>query len=270
MNRTAIQFLTTKLSAAIAIVLLGVIAINDNHFERNIMVYVVLFIIGLFYYKVVAPMIAERLCIDKVKAIVLQHETALSIQRSRLIKRDIYGNEFEDAWKKEIENFIENTIIKKQLTDREKEVLEFVKPYQKIVAFVDEVARQKSEFFNDNISYSDSLTGQEYEILCKDILCKNGWSVEMTKVVGDQGVDLIATKDNNRVAIQCKKYTSSIGNWAVQEVIAGKSFYRATHGVVVSNAPYTKSAIDLAKANKISLLHHNDLLQDDFFDVIGT
>ena len=45
----------------------------------------------------------------------------------------------------------------------------------------------------------------------------------------------------------------------MQEVVAGKAMYGATEAIVVSTAPYKRSALQLAAVNGVSLLHHDDL-----------
>ena len=259
------KFMTAKAFLLLSCGVLFLVFLSDKRPGKHFTTYLVFFLLLLVYNKYVVPIIEEKLCLEKIKGLIVEHETALSIQRSRLITKDIYGNIHDEPWKKEIEKFLDRTIIRKHLNPREKDILEYKKPYNMIVAFVDKVAKEKQQYYIETIDYSDALSGQEYELLCKNILLRAGWNVEITKTVGDQGVDLIATKNNKVVAIQCKKYSSSIGNGAVQEIIAGKTFYKAHHGVVVSNAAYTKSAKELAEVNKIRLLHHNDLIQEDFF-----
>ena len=60
---------------------------------------------------------------------------------------------------------------------------------------------------------------------------------------------------------QCKKYTSPIGNKAVQEIIAGKQFVQADIAAVVSNSRYTSSAKQLANVTGVYLLHYSELKQ---------
>ena len=94
---------------------------------------------------------------------------------------------------------------------------------------------------------------------------EKGWSVIKTATTGDQGVDLVAAKQDVRVAIQCKRYTGTIGNSAVQQVAAGRLLYATNYAVVVSNSSYTKSAVELARSANVMLLHHEDLLRGDFY-----
>ena len=69
---------------------------------------------------------------------------------------------------------------------------------------------------------SGSMTGREYEDLCGKILKSKGWLVKHTPASNDQGADLIASRENLKICIQCKRYSAPVGNKAVQEVIAGK------------------------------------------------
>jgi restriction system protein len=61
------------------------------------------------------------------------------------------------------------------------------------------------------------------------------------------------------LVVQCKLYSSPVGNKAVQEVIAGRAFENADMAAVVSNMAFTKSARVLAQQAGVDLLHHDEL-----------
>ncbi len=114
---------------------------------------------------------------------------------------------------------------------------------------------------NVSLDSVDSMEGHEFEYWCAELLKQNGFSnVEVTKGSGDQGVDIIATKGGVRYAIQCKCYSSSLGNKPVQEVHAGKNMYRCHVGVVMTNSHFTSGAKELADATGV-LLWDRDTLQ---------
>lgn len=89
-----------------------------------------------------------------------------------------------------------------------------------------------------------------------------GWQASTTTASADQGADVIAVSpEGNRVAIQVKRYKSSVGNKAVQEIVAAKAFYDCTFAIVfTSGRGYTKSARELAKANGVLLWLTKDLM----------
>ena len=107
----------------------------------------------------------------------------------------------------------------------------------------------------------DLMSGTEFEdFLCnyfKDI----GYKCERTKTTGDQGVDLIAIKDETRIAIQAKCYSGVVGNHAIMEVFAGAKYYNANKCMVITNSTFTKSAIELAKTNGVILWDRQVLVE---------
>lgn len=108
----------------------------------------------------------------------------------------------------------------------------------------------------------DLMEGHEFERWCADLLRKNGFTnVNVTPGSGDQGVDVLAEKDGIKYAIQCKCYSSNLGNPPVQEVHTGKQIYHCQIGAVMTNRYFTKGAKDAADATGI-LLWDRDKLKE--------
>ncbi len=106
----------------------------------------------------------------------------------------------------------------------------------------------------------NNLDGFEFEFYSKELLLANGFeNVEVTKASGDFGADVIAWKDEIKYAIQCKKFSGSVGIKAVQEVIGSMGIYNCHVGVVLTNSYFTPSAIELAKNKNIILWDRNKL-----------
>jgi restriction system protein len=61
------------------------------------------------------------------------------------------------------------------------------------------------------------------------------------------------------VAIQCKRLARPVGNKAVQEVVAARTYYDTDLAAVVSTGDYTEAARRLARRNDVHLLHVDDL-----------
>ena len=129
-----------------------------------------------------------------------------------------------------------------------------------------------NSFKKSNENYNKGIN---FENNCMDILKNSGWKVKETPSSGDQGVDLIASIDGLRVCIQCKNHEKAIGNKAVQEISAGKLYWKGTHAVLVSKSGFTKAAQKLANANNVELIHEselNDLEEEDrqlFLEELG-
>lgn len=104
-----------------------------------------------------------------------------------------------------------------------------------------------------------SRGGLAFEHSCAEVLRNCGWDVRVTPASGDFGADLIAKSGRRIVAIQCKRYMGTVGVAAVQEVHAAKTFYEATHSVVVSLRGYTKAAIVAAEKVGVMLISYEQL-----------
>ena len=116
-------------------------------------------------------------------------------------------------------------------------------------------------YYNLNQPF-DNMDGHAFEHYCAELLARNGYdNVEVTKGSGDQGLDILAYKDGIKYGIQCKCYSSDIGNKAVQEAFAGRTFYNCHVAVVLTNQHFTKSAKELAKSNQV-LLWDREKLED--------
>ena len=103
------------------------------------------------------------------------------------------------------------------------------------------------------------LSPVAFEKRCAEILRMAGWSAATTKASGDQGIDVLARRDGQTLVLQCKLYSSTVGNKAVQQVIAGRAFVAARHAAVVSNAKFSPSARELATRTGVLLLHCSEL-----------
>jgi len=110
-----------------------------------------------------------------------------------------------------------------------------------------------------NLSSLDGLDGLEFEKAVSFIYNKCGYSAEVTQASGDFGVDVIATKGKEKLAIQAKRYKGSVGVKAVQEVSSGAFYYKATKAVVITNSFYTPQAKELADKLDVDLINRKRL-----------
>lgn len=101
---------------------------------------------------------------------------------------------------------------------------------------------------------TDVMSGRDFEYWCAYLLQRNGFtSVEVTQESNDQGVDIVAEKDQVHYAIQCKCVSNDLGNKPVQEVYAGKEIYGCQVGVVMTNRYFTSGAQKLAEKTRVLL-----------------
>ena len=101
------------------------------------------------------------------------------------------------------------------------------------------------------------MDGFEFEHRCAALLKTKGYHrVSVTKQSGDQGIDVIAHKAGKKYGIQCKYYSSPVGNKAIQEAYSGARFYDCDCAMVMTNNTFTKAARELADKLEVELWEH--------------
>lgn len=200
-----------------------------------------------------------RKCIDEISA----HERALKIRYEQTIFRDAYGSIVKDGWEKEKKYFID-TKLHKFLCEIELERDRLIS-IEQCCKYIDLVATSgakgdlQQKVDSSPFQFSDNMDPSDYERYCAEVLKKAGWDARVTRASNDQGCDVVATKNGRKLVVQCKLYSSPVGNSAVQEISASRLHEQADFAVVVSNAAFTKPARQLANTNNVMLLHHDQL-----------
>lgn len=106
-----------------------------------------------------------------------------------------------------------------------------------------------------------SMSGAQFEVFTADMLRALGYGATVLGRSGDQGVDVIATSRDQRIAVQCKNYRKAVGNKPVQEVYAGARHHNCQQAWVVAPAGFTKGAFELAGSVGVSLFDSSSIMQ---------
>lgn len=187
---------------------------------------------------------------NELTRIINADAAKLAIKRRQTVYMGYYGEEKNEKWVEEMEYYIK---IK-----RLEEIASACDNTPSLMQLIDDVA--KSTQFQNVSPTSDPL---EFERQCAETLQRIGWSTQLTARTGDQGIDIIAKKKEIKVVVQCKLYATPVGNDAVQQIAAGRSFERADYAVVVNTSGFTKNARALAKSNQVLLLDFAELAELD-------
>jgi restriction system protein len=101
----------------------------------------------------------------------------------------------------------------------------------------------------------DAMSGAEFEAYVGGVLRHNGYLVDFTKATGDFGVDLVARRGTDVIAVQCKwRRNKAVGAAAVQQVVAGAVMHQCLSTMVISNQSFTSAAVALAERHKCLLI----------------
>lgn len=109
------------------------------------------------------------------------------------------------------------------------------------------------------ISNIDSMTGIDFEHYLQRLLSYRGFNTSVTKASGDLGVDLIASKAGDRIAIQAKRYDTKVSRRAISDAVAGMKHYGCNRAMVITNNYFTPDAIKLARSTGCILIDRNTL-----------
>ncbi|MCK4861486.1 MAG: restriction endonuclease [Rhodobacteraceae bacterium] len=193
---------------------------------------------------------------ERLLSEVEQHRAAITRNIVRAVKKNDYKRVTEDRSSEAITEFLYSISLDQTaftLTEAE----ELVRDHIDTTATID-----NEKGFDPS---AIPIDGHEFERWVAVSLEMFGWQAEVTSASGDQGIDVIASKNGTKVGIQCKLYSSPVGNKAVQEAIAGKRYHGVNYVAVLSNAQFTQSAQDLATMNDVFLLSQHDIPELDSY-----
>lgn len=122
-------------------------------------------------------------------------------------------------------------------------------------------AISKAKHFDqiDSVYDVDRLNGIEFENYLEYLLRHLGYVSNVTQISGDYGADLIALKDGQKIAVQAKNYSGTVGLDAVQQVFAAMAYYEADSAWVITNSFFTPQAKKAAKRIGVKLIDRDEL-----------
>ena len=120
-------------------------------------------------------------------------------------------------------------------------------------------AKQHQRFRAIQIANIDSMTGIDFERYLQKLLTTQGYSARLTQASGDLGVDLVASRNGDKIAVQVKRYNSKVSRRAISDAVAGMQYYRCKKAMVITNNYFTPGAITLARSTGCILADRDTL-----------
>lgn len=99
----------------------------------------------------------------------------------------------------------------------------------------------------------DLMSGREFEQWICAVLETDGIPAENIRHSGDFGIDVVAEVEGNRIGIQAKRYSSGVGNDAVQQALAGSDYHNCYFAAVVTQSHFTRAAREQASRAHLPL-----------------
>ena len=168
--------------------------------------------------------------------------------------RDEYGDENWDALPGEIK-LVSDKLLKKRpdASDARTEIIRLLE--EEFRAYY----RARLENDEDDESVAE-MTGVEFEAhLMARLEALGARDVCGTAKSGDQGGDILFRYGSPRIVVQCKRHKRPVGNKAIQEAHAAKTFYGCDRAWVITNSTFTGAARQLASSVGVTLIERADL-----------
>jgi HJR/Mrr/RecB family endonuclease len=127
------------------------------------------------------------------------------------------------------------------------------------ISSIPRIEEKKANKFN--IYALDEISGREFELFLKWLFEEIGFKVELTKIVADSGVDLVLSKDDEKIAVQAKRYRREIkvSNNTILKTHGGRDIYGCSKSIVVTTSYFTPQAVNDAKKLNVELWDRDSL-----------
>ncbi len=195
---------------------------------------------------------------------IVAQQRPLQVKKLQLVAVDAYGTADPTKWIKEKEYFFKTRVLPLLAAEGLEDQWSFIAGqvnHRLELAAAESFAGgvMEDQFTSDPQVFDPRMSPTDYELHCALLLRSSGWDAQTTVATGDQGTDVLARRGGRTLVVQCKLYSQPVGNSAVQEISAARLHQRADYAAVVSNAPFTAAARQLARTNSVHLLHHEEL-----------
>ena len=122
--------------------------------------------------------------------------------------------------------------------------------------------KKKERYLTSGMADIDQMSGEEFEELLKYHFLEQGYKAQLTPKSHDYGADLVLKNGyGETIVVQAKRYGSTVGIKAIQEVIGARSYYNAQRAIVFTNNYFSNSAEQLAETSGVELYDRSELTQ---------
>ncbi|HLF89129.1 MAG TPA: restriction endonuclease, partial [Anaerolineales bacterium] len=113
----------------------------------------------------------------------------------------------------------------------------------------------------DWIKTLQNMSGVEFEDFIGEFFQRKGYSVEFTSTTGDHGIDLILKRNKEIIAVQCKKWSSPVGEAVIRDFLGSMHHAGIKIGVVIATTTFSSQARTFIKNKPVKLIDLDNLIQ---------
>jgi HJR/Mrr/RecB family endonuclease len=93
----------------------------------------------------------------------------------------------------------------------------------------------------------------EFEHVTAEIFRQLGFEARVTPASGDEGLDVILSRNGRKIGVQCKQYKNPVGPGAIREFSGSLMAADLTKGYFVTTSDFTEAAKQAAKKSKVEI-----------------
>ncbi len=111
-----------------------------------------------------------------------------------------------------------------------------------------------------SINYWDSLDGHAFEKNVASLFIKQGYNAKVSKQGGDGGIDIVLTKNDERIAVQCKAHNKAVAPSVARDLYGTMVSGGFEKGMIVSKNGFTKGVFSFVRDKNIELVDLDDII----------
>ena len=206
------------------------------------------------------------------KTLEKDYQLKYSYERVQRLKELVFSR-FHNVLTPKEQTSLDNQIINLEFsiqeymqtaTEKQKDILsdDFKKAmdtyHQEIVTLKEQENRKK--MMDQKVEQLYQLAPREFEEWTESLFKSLGFqNVVLTPQSGDKGLDLIAEKDGNKIAVQCKKFKGVVGSPVIQAFAGVLQTAEIDKGYFITTGSYSVDAEKMAQDLPIELYDKNTL-----------
>ncbi|ADL36461.1 restriction endonuclease family protein (plasmid) [Butyrivibrio proteoclasticus B316] len=113
----------------------------------------------------------------------------------------------------------------------------------------------------NSVAFWDSLDGHAFERKVADLYRKYGYDAAVSKEGGDGGIDIVLTKGEERIAVQCKAHKKAVAPAVARDLYGTMTSGGFKKGMIVSKNGFTKGVYEFIKDKDITLVDMDGLIK---------
>jgi len=111
-------------------------------------------------------------------------------------------------------------------------------------------SKEKSQGLNKKLLQLDA---RQFEFEITNLFRRKGYKSFATRVTGDDGVDVFASNEDEKVIIQCKRWKRPVGRDKVDELAGVQKRHSANRAILATTSTFSEDAKQAARINHIEL-----------------